>query len=764
MNKKPLLYLLLLVFFATSCSNTKYLAEGELLYTGAKIKMDNNTTSKKERDALASELKKLIRPIPNSTIIGLKPKLFIYNLAGKTTKEKGFSHWLKTKIGEPPVLQSQVDLDYTKSVLQNFAENHGYFKIQITADSIVKGKTVTAQYSIKSGEKFKIRAVKFPEDSSAIGTAVSNTKRRSLLKPGDGYNLDVIKEERIRIDTRLKEKGFFYFNPDYLKVQVDSTLNNHEVDLIVKVKNEAPELSKLQYKINNIIIYPNYSITKDSTVIHSDSIIKYHDFTIIDTSKTFKSQIFDRTLYFKKGDLYNRSNHNLSLSRLVNLGTFKFVKNQFKVSDTIGNYLDAYYYLTPFQKKSIRFEVLAKTNSANYTGTELNANWSNRNTFRGAELLTVSLFGGYEVQISGQNNGFNVFRLGTEANLVWPRIISPFHINSSSAFVPKTKTTLGFEYQNRTQLYALTTFKTSFGYIWKANERKEHQLNISEITYARPQNVTALYEEQIDANPSLGKVIEKQLVFGPSYTFTYSNTMKKNATHTFYNKLTLDFSGNIAGLLTGANSKTGDTIKVFGVPFSQFVKFENEFRHYYKFSKDAQIASRLIVGAAFAYGNSEEIPYIKQFFIGGTNSIRAFRARSIGPGSYYDPAISNNTFTEDQSGDLKLEFNTEYRAKLFGMVKGALFVDAGNIWLLSNNSDKPGSKFSKDFLNEIAVGTGFGLRFDLSFLVLRTDFAFPIRKPYLADGERWVIDQINFGSGSWRKENLIFNLAIGYPF
>jgi outer membrane protein assembly factor BamA len=240
--------------------------------------------------------------------------------------------------------------------------------------------------------------------------------------------------------------------------------------------------------------------------------------------------------------------------------------------------------------------------------------------------------------------------------------------------------------------------------------------------------------------------------------------MKKNATHTLYNKLTLDFSGNIAGLLTGANSKAGDTIKVFGVPFSQFVKFENEFRHYYKFSKEAQIASRLIVGAAFAYGNSEEIPFIKQFFIGGTNSIRAFRARSIGPGSYHDPAINTNTFTEDQSGDLKLEFNTEYRAKLFGIVKGALFVDAGNIWLLTNNTDKVGAKFSKDFLNEIAVGTGAGLRFDLSFLVLRTDFAFPIRKPYLPDGERWVLDQISFGSSSWRKENLIFNLAIGYPF
>ncbi|MNX24110.1 Outer membrane protein assembly factor BamA [compost metagenome] len=757
-------YLLLLVFFGTSCSNTKYLAEGELLYTGAKIKIEGNETSKKEKLELKSELNKLVRPKPNSDILGLRPKLFIYNIAGTPKKEKGIRHWLKTKVGEAPVLYSQVDLEYNKSVLQNFAENNGSFKIQVSVDSVQKGKTVEANYNVSSIKKFKIKTVKFPEDSSEISREVRNTSRRSLLKKGDDYSLDIIKKERVRIDTKLKEKGFFYFNPDYLKIQVDSTVANHEVDLIVKVKNEAPKLSKEQYKINKIIIYPNYSISNDSLVIKPDSVIKHNDFTIIGGENLFKPKIFDRALYFKKDDLYNRTNHNLSLSRLVSLGTFKFVKNQFKVADTIGNYLDAYYYLTPFKKKSISFEILAKTNDANYTGTELNANWSNRNAFKGAELLTVSVFGGFEVQVSGQNEGYNVYRLGTESNLIWPRIIAPFQIKSSSAFVPKTKATLGYEFQNRTQLYTLATFNTAFGYLWKANERKEHHLNLTEITYARPENVTALYEEQMAQNPSLEKVIEKQLVFGPTYSFTYSNTMKKKLTNTFYNKISVDFSANITGLLTGANGKAGDTIKVFGVPFSQFVKIENEFRHFLKLSKESQLASRLIVGAGFAYGNLEEMPYIKQFFIGGTNSIRAFRARSLGPGSYYDPAMQNDSIAEDQSGDLKLEFNTEYRAQLFGKLKGALFIDAGNIWLLSDDPDKPGSKFSKDFMNDIAVGTGVGLRFDLSFLILRTDFAFPIRKPYLPDGERWVIDDINFGSGSWRNENLIFNLAIGYPF
>ncbi|MFV5684352.1 BamA/TamA family outer membrane protein [Flavobacterium sp. GB2R13] len=763
MNKPHFLYILFLALFATSCSNTRFLPEGELLYTGAKIRIEGNDTSNKENKALKTALKNIVRPKPNSSILGLRPKLYVYNIVGTPKKEKGLRYWLKTKVGEPPVLYSKVDLEYNKSVLQNFVENNGYFNAHTSADSTRHGKKATAEYRVKPRKQYKIREVKFPTDSSAISTAVRKTSKRSLLKKDQAYSLDVIKEERIRIDTRLKEKGFYYFNPDYLKVQVDSTVADHQVDLIVKVKEEAPKLAETPYKINKIIVYPNFSIGSDSLSIESDSVVKYNDFTIIDQENLFKPRIFDRALYFKKGDLYNRTNHNLSLNRLVNLGTFKFVKNQFKTSDTLGNYLDAYYYLTPLPKKSLRLEVLAKTNSANYTGTELNLNWSNRNTFRGAELLTISAFGGVEVQVSGQNNGFNVYRFGTEANLVWPRFISPFKLKSSSGFVPKTKATIGYEFQNRTKLYSLQTFKGSFGYLWKANERTEHLLNITEITYASPQNVTPLYQEQIVANPSLGKVIEKQLIFGPTYSFTYTNTLEKRRKNTFYYKGTIDLAGNIAGLATGANSKKGDTIKVFGVPFSQFIKIENEFRHYLKLGQDSQLASRIIVGAGFAYGNSKEMPFIKQFFIGGTNSLRAFRARSIGPGSY-DGSATASSFLADQSGDLKLEFNTEYRAKIYGLVKGALFLDAGNIWLMNNNPEKPGAQFSKKFLNELAVGAGAGLRFDFSFLILRTDFAFPIRKAYLPDGQRWVLDQINFGNSSWRKENLVFNLAIGYPF
>jgi outer membrane protein assembly factor BamA len=763
MTKKYIHFYLILTLLFSACSNLKYLPEGKLLYVGGKVDVKGENISRGEKKQLEENLEGLLRPKPNSKILGLRPKLYFYNIAGKPKKEKGIKYWLKNKVGQPPVLFSQVNMEYNVDLLQNFVENKGFFNAKTSSDSTTRNKKVTAEYSITLNNRYLIKEFSFPKDSSQITAAVSSTRENSFLKPGKPYDLDVIKAERVRIDANLKENGYYYFNPDYLLVQVDSTIGNREVSLRLKVKNETPEKAKNIYKINNIYVYPNYSITEDTLSETSTAAVKFADLTIIDPEKKFKPQIFERALQFEKGEPYNRTDHNKSLNRLVNMGTFKFVKNQFKESDSIENGLDAYYFLTPLPKKSIRLELLGKTNSANYAGSEINLNWSNRNTFRGAELLTISAFGGFETQVSGLNKGFNVSKYGTEASLIWPKLLTPFKLESSSAFVPRTKASLGYEFQTRSKLYSLNSFKTSFGYLWKENITTEHQLNILNINYVNPMKVTQLYEDQIALNPSLGKVIEKQLIFGPTYTFTFTNTMKTEKTSTFYYQGGIDLAGNIAGLLTGANIDSGTPETIFGVAFSQYAKLENDFRHYFKLGLKSQLASRIIVGAGIPYGNSNELPFIKQFFVGGTNSIRAFRARSIGPGTFKQETDANS-FLPDQSGDLKLELNTELRTDLFSIVKGALFVDAGNIWLINENPEKPGAKFSKDFLKELAVGTGVGLRFDFNFLILRTDLAFPIRKPYLPEGERWVLNQINFGDRQWRKENLVFNLAIGYPF
>jgi outer membrane protein insertion porin family len=753
-----------------SCSNTKYLKEGQMLYTGAKINIENDTISKNEKKDLKAALEANLTPKPNSSFLGLRPKLFFYNIAKEPKKEKGFNYWLKYKIGEKPVLLGDVDREFNKEIIENYSENKGYFNASATYDTVSKNKKAQVIYTVRPGARYLISDVKFQQDSTLINKEIQNLTANTFLKKGKPFDLDVIKSERQRIDNGLKEKGFYYFHPDNIIVQADSTISkNHKVELNVKLKDNTPELSTQQFSIDKVVVFPNYNIqdVKDGKYkipMDTDSIQKYayQDIYVIDPQHKFKPKIFDRALYFKKGDVYNRTNHNLTLNRLISLGVFKFVKNEFVVSDSLQHKFDAYYLLTPRELQSLRLEALGRTNSANYAGSELNLNWTHRNFFRGAEQFKASVYGAFDVQIGGPENAKNIFRAGSNVQLSIPRIVAPFRFHSSSAFVPRTNITLGYEFQNRTEYYTLNTFSGSFGYVWKENVRKEHDLKILDITYVSPANITPLYRSISQKSDAMQRVVEKQLIFGPTYSYTYTNTMSKRP-NTIYYKGTLDLAGNITGLLTGANVRKDKEKTIFGVPFSQYAKIENDFRFYHKFTEKTSLATRLIAGVAYPYGNSEHIPFSRQFFSGGSNSVRAFRARTLGPGSF-DPRTIEEGYYFDQSGDVKLELNAEYRANLYKFLNVAVFADAGNVWLVNEDTGRPGAKFSKEFLSEIAVGAGVGLRLDFSILILRLDLAMPLRVPYYERGDRWAFDKINFGDSNWRRDNLILNIAIGYPF
>lgn len=753
-----------------SCSNTRFLKEGQMLYTGAKVKIENDTISKNEKKDLQAALEANLTPKPNSTFLGMRPKLYFYNIAKEPKKDKGFNYWLKYKVGEKPVLLGDVDREFNKDIIVNYSENKGYFNAKVSYDTVSKNKKAQVIYTVRPGSRYLIDGVKFQKDSTLVNQEIQGLTKRTFLKNGKPFDLDVIKAERERIDNGLKERGFYYFHPDNIIVQADSTISkNHKVELNVKLKDNTPDLATQQFSINNVIVFPNYNIQdvkdgKYSIPMDKDSLSKYafDDIYVIDPQHKFKPKIFDRALYFKKGDLYNRSNHNLTLNRLISLGVFKFVKNEFVVSDSLSHKFDAYYLLTPRQTQSLRLEALGRTNSANYAGSELNLNWTHRNFFRGAEQFKAAIYGAFDFQMGGAQDANNIFRAGANAQLSIPRIVAPFRFHSSSEFVPRTNITLGYEFQNRTKYYTLNNFTGSFGYLWKENARKEHELKVIDITLVSPANVTDEYYTKSARNPAMLRIVDKQLIFGPTYSFTYTNTMLPK-TNTFYYKGTLDLAGNITGLATGADVKKDKEKKIFGIPFSQYVKIENDFRFYHKLTEKSSLATRFIGGIAYPYGNSEFIPFSKQFFSGGSNSIRAFRARTLGPGSFDPRTLDEGTYF-DQSGDVKLELNAEYRANLYKFLNAAVFVDAGNIWLLHDDTNRPGAKFSKDFLNEIAVGAGVGLRLDFSILILRLDLAMPLRVPYYEKGDRWAFDKINFGDSKWRKDNLVLNIAIGYPF
>jgi outer membrane protein assembly factor BamA len=254
---------------------------------------------------------------------------------------------------------------------------------------------------------------------------------------------------------------------------------------------------------------------------------------------------------------------------------------------------------------------------------------------------------------------------------------------------------------------------------------------------------------------------------GSNYEYTIDPFVNDPLGSGFYFNGLADLSGNLSGLLVPVDKATGQK-RLFGAAISQYVKAQTDLRYYFSLNQKTRIANRMLVGFGYPYGNSYQLPYIKQFFIGGNNSIRAFRSRSVGPGTYRDPNADSLTFYPDQSGDIKLELNTELRYKINSIIEGAFFIDAGNIWLYNKDTStvhpRPGVQFTKNFMNQLAVGTGIGVRLDLTILLLRLDIGMPIRKPWLEPGNRWVFDKINFGDRDWRRKNLVLNLAIGYPF
>ena len=753
----------LLLTVLASCHESKYLTVNQTLYTANKTQIQSSAPmTKKEQKQWSGEMQGYLRPKLNSATLGVRLKLWIYNIAGTTKKNKGFKHWLKYKIGEPPVLANPAILANNAQVLQSHMENKGFFHDTVIVTTFVKDKHLTATYTAEVGPRYTIGKINYPDDSDLVSNRIDTLQRSSLLKKGAFYDLETIREERVRIDSRLKNRGFYYFNPDYLLIDLDTAVGNHQVDMFMRLKDEMPDPAREVYHIDTVTAYVASGNRGDTS--RRQAYITPEGYHIIDPGQYLRPAVFSRTLLIKPNDIYKENDYNTSLTRLVSLGVFQFVKARFEPASSAdtNSRLNLYYYLTPAQKKQFRFEVTALTRSDNTTGTELAINWRHRNLFRGGELFNIRIYAGLEGQSVSTTVKSFTRRTGVDASLTIPTIVSPFHLNTSSKFVPKTKIEADYDIYRNASLYTLTSSRISFGYQFKNTLTTENGITVLGITYVRPSDITDSFQLDIDNNKNLYYAIEPQFIIGPSWNFNYNSLLDprsaRKMSNTWFNS-NIDFSNNLLGLFSGANvNKTGVQKEIFGVPFAQYMRFEADYRRYLNFSKYNILAFRADAGIGITYGNSTILPYAKAFFAGGTNDIRAFRARALGPGKYYGGDPNTNAFLPDQPGDIKLMGNIEYRAKLFGLVRWAIFTDFGNVWTLHSDTSRPGSQFSSSFLNDFAVGAGTGLRFDLTILVLRVDVAVPIRTPWKPEGSKW-----NFKSAT-DISDMVLNLAIGYPF
>ena len=757
---------LVFLIFSAGCSNTKYLPAGEDLYVGSKIKVEEKEPIK-NAGAIKSELSKLARPKPNERILWMRAKLWFYNSAGKNPK--GIKKWLKKKWGEAPVLLSDHHPKENAEVMISRLNNLGYFDANVKHKVTTHKRKAHVEYTAFVSKPYTLSGIVFPEMDNDLHTRIKTTEEKTLLKVGEPYNLDKIKDERVRIDQELKNSGYYFFTPDYLLFKADSNSTNKTIQLQLTIKNDIPEKATYSYVLDNIYILPSYSLDKDSLQPSKIDTIEINGYHYINTDSAFHPSTILRSVFLKKGNAYSRKDHNLTISRLMGMGVFRFASIKFV--DTIINgqgFLDSWIHLTPLQKKTLQVQMQTITKSNNYTGPNLMLSYRNRNLSKGAELFIFNIDGSFETQLTGAKKGLNSFEIGANASLFVPKFITPFRIrNESSQFVPKTKFDIGFRLLHRVEYFNMNSLNFSYGYTWKETAQKEWQFDPISINFAKLMKTTPEFEKLLVDNTFLRKSFEQQFTIGSRASYTYNSGIGTEKQHQYYFNATLDLSGNLAYLIQSAfdKNKSGTPYRLLGYEYSQYSKLSTDTRYYLTIDKDNKIATRLIIGAGVPYGNSNALPYIKQFFSGGSNSIRAFLPRTVGPGTYKRPDTVSNRVFLDQAGDIKLEGNIEYRFTIISVVKGAIFLDAGNVWLIKENADLPDGEFKSTSLQtELAIGTGFGLRVDVSFFVLRLDLGIPLRKPYLPENERWVGDNIRFGSPSWRKDNLVLNIAIGYPF
>jgi len=766
MSYRSHITLFLTVLMVIGCSPARHLDEEEYLYRDTRLKIE--TSENVSQGPQKRHLIDVTAPEPNSRIFGMFPvKLWLYNMAGNDVPDKGFRHWLKYKAGEPPVIYKPYHEEATKSELKAALQNRGFFYYEIEALRNERNKKVSLVYNIRVEAPYRIDTVVFPEATDSLTTSIREQREASLVREGKVYRLQTLEDERERIARELRKDGFFYFSPEYLLFELDTARRDRLMEISVRVKEDVPEGAREKYTIGKIFMHHGHSY--GDTIPAGDTLSDGGILHLTDENIHVRTDVLDRMVFFDEGTFYDQEDYEATLSKLTGLGVFKYVNIGMKQDPNREDpVLDVHIYLTRFLPESLQASVQAVSKSNDFIGPGVSLTYLNRNTFRGGELFQLSLHSAFETQFSRSRKGVNSFEIGVRSSVNIPRLVFPFLDTDrliSKRFSPETRISAGYNFFNRTDYFTAHTYDFSFGYHWQETTTKSHDLYVLSVDYLNLNDV----DESIDEDYLLRRNLSEDFIVSLRYQYTINNLMYSGKRFNTYFKASAEFAGNALALSDRIFGKQAvereGPSRFLGLAYAQYARFFTDIRGYFNISRKNRLVGRVYTGLGLPYGNSDQLPYQKQFFMGGTNSVRAFASRSLGPGTYSRPDSLDNNLYLEQSGDIRIETNLEYRFHITKMFKGALFADAGNVWLLEEDEQTPGGAFEfSQVLNQFAVGTGAGIRLDASFLVVRLDVAFPVRKPSLSEGNRWVFKDIDFGSREWRRENLVFNLAIGYPF
>jgi len=756
-------YTILCILFLSGCSNTRMLTDDQLLYTGRQKIVLTEAQVGSKSSAVDMYVKSATDFKVNNALFGrriLPPiGLWVHNY-WKVDQEKKFGRWIYKSLASEPVLIRDVNPGLRAQKIESDLFDHGYF--QAHAWSVIdtsgrNSKKARVSYFVELSPPYTYNKIEISSDNKSIDTLLYMENLGKQIQSGDQFDLEKLTRARNQFSKQIQNQGYLYFAPEYIGLNADTALGNYQMNLEIRKKHELPPEVLARYEIDHITV--NISRPYDSAVVVTDT-IQYSDLSIISAGDYLKPRVLSAAIFFRKGELYSNDAYEKTISRLNSLGVFSYVRITYDTSgeDSLLRRMEVRIDLIMADNISSEFEANVVTKSTGYTGPAISFAVTHGNAIKGAEKIHLRFDGGIEWQWGKKAEdelGTFSYDLGVGTGLTFPRLILPGRYkNNLSQLIQQTSINVEANLLNRTAYYKMVSGKTNFSYNWGRTRDIQHTFSPVYINSVNLLATTAAFDSIIEDNIYIRKSFEEQFIVGMKYEFNYDNTYKKQAFNFFYQG-GISTSGNALDLFTSIGKNPADRPYTFlGSAYSQYVKLTSDFRFYINGLKKTMVF-RLYAGVGLPYLNSSVIPYVEQFFSGGAYSIRGFTSRSLGPGSFYD---SGSTYI-DQSGDVKLEGNLEYRFGISKILKGAIFLDAGNIWLVNEDESRPGSNFKFDnFYHQLAIGTGVGLRFDFNFFVLRTDLGFPIRAPYVVDDSNWLI-----GNGK-AFSNPMFYLAIGYPF
>lgn len=772
--EKNISYKILLLFavtlFLCACTSTRYVGKDEYLLNRVNVRVEDNPIN-------TSDLKKAIRQRPNTRILGVfRFHLGLYNMSGRDEKKR-MNKWLRS-IGEAPVIYSPFLTDRSINQLQLYLENKGFYSAKVRDSVWFKKKKAYVEYYISPGEVTRIRDYTFMPDSSIVGKAlpvsspimqlVLNDTSRTHLHRNMPMDIEILDSERERITDMLRNNGYFNFSKNHIHFYADTTRESGPQQALLAVSinyNQSDSLSLKKYIIDNIRVNLDYD---PMVMLHdTDSLyrcIRYGEYDIVyRESVKIKPKVILETIQFTKGELYNTLKVKSSYTRLQALNLFKFINIVFneRIDEEGRSVLDCEIQLTPMKRQSYNV-FLEGTNNSGNIGVGGNFAYNHRNLFHGGENVTFSVWGALKKEKLRENEIFSTTEVGTEVKLVTPQFWMPvFRMDEFRRnFAPKTSISLSYS-REHTQFYWRRIASAKFGYLWRRSDNKwRYNFDLIDLNYVMMPRVDSSFIQEM-RNEYIKSAYTDHMILSANFSAVYTNQVVNTTDNFSYFRGNLETSGNfLLGIdkLFGVRRTVNNDEKYYktlGVRYAQFVKADGEYRFNQYINRANTIVYRFFAGCGYPYGNMKALPFEEAYYCGGANGIRAWQTRTLGPGAFKpeDSRYPNSV------GDFKLEANIEYRFKLFWLLEGALFLDAGNVWYLTRYEKREGARLTSDFYRQIAVGTGLGLRVDVNFFLLRFDLGLKMHDPSLPNNQRFVLFNRN---GGFKKS--VFNIAIGYPF